>query len=227
MGSVGRRFCLAIIHWNSDVADDTCALDQGLARFSSRARLGLFLRTCYCDGYRTVINYDPRCGQKIGLSLTFGVLIALALGLQTPQAADPPLSVWQNRGRDGVVRDVTTRDFKRLFTFIDRAVSRVGVAVNTFDLGVLLLFIGGGVIGILLMAHLIKALLGKYHTEVLSCLTGAVFGALVRVWPWQGAGDDGSLILLLPAKCCGSLVFGLSGFLSASLAFKFSTDNQD
>jgi putative membrane protein len=90
-----------------------------------------------------------------------------------------------------------------------------------------MLFIGGGVIGILLTAHLIKALLIKYHTEVLSCLTGAVFGALIRVWPWQGAGDDGSLILMLPTQelFWMPLAFGVGGFLLASLALKFSTGN--
>jgi len=100
-------------------------------------------------------------------------------------------------------------------------------AVSTFEVSILLLFVSGGAIGILLMAHLLKALLAKYHTGVLSCLTGVVFGALVRVWPWQGAGEDGSLILLLPTPefLWIPMVFGLSGFVLASLALKFSTHN--
>ena len=44
-------------------------------------------------------------------------------------------------------------------------------AVSAFDLAILPLFISGAV-GILLMAHVLKALLVKYHAEVLSCLTG-------------------------------------------------------
>ncbi|MEC9077304.1 MAG: DUF368 domain-containing protein [Pseudomonadota bacterium] len=159
--------------------------------------------------------------------LTFGVSIALALGLQTPQTADPALWVWPFAGAmalSAMLLPGISGSFLLLLTGLYPALI---VAVSTFDLRVLLLFIGGGAIGILFMAHLIKALLVKYHTEVLSCLTGMVFGALVRVWPWQGAGDDGSLILLLPTQemLWIPLVFGLSGFLSASLAFKFSTDN--
>jgi putative membrane protein len=100
-------------------------------------------------------------------------------------------------------------------------------AVSAFDVSILLLFISGGAVGILLMAHILKALLAAYHTEVLSCLTGVVFGALVRVWPWQGAGDDGSLLLLIPNHdmLWIPLVFGLGGFILASLALKFSADN--
>ena len=159
--------------------------------------------------------------------LTFGVLIALALGLQTPQTADPALWVWPFAGAmalSAMLLPGISGSFLLLLTGLYPAL--IG-AVSTFDLSVLLLFIGGGAIGILFMAHLIKALLVRYQTEVLSCLTGVVFGALVRVWPWQGAGDDGALILLLPTQelLWIPMAFGLSGFLSASLAFKFSTDN--
>ena len=159
--------------------------------------------------------------------LIFGVLIALGIGLQTPQTANPALWVWPFAGAmalSAMLLPGVSGSFLLLLTGLYPAL--IG-AVSTFDLRVLLLFIGGGAIGILLMAHLIKALLIRYQTEVLSCLTGVVFGALIRVWPWQGAGDDGSLILLLPTQeLLGiPLAFGLSGFVLASLALKFSTDN--
>ena len=159
--------------------------------------------------------------------LIFGVLIALGIGLQTPQTANPALWVWPFAGAmalSAMLLPGVSGSFLLLLTGLYPAL--IG-AVSTFDLRVLLLFIGGGAIGILLMAHLIKALLIRYQTEVLSCLTGVVFGALIRVWPWQGAGDDGSLILLLPTQelLWIPLAFGLSGFVLASLALKFSTDN--
>jgi putative membrane protein len=159
--------------------------------------------------------------------LIFGVLIALSIGLQTPQTADPGLWVWPLAGAmalSAMLLPGISGSFLLLLTGLYPAL--IG-AVSAFDLRVLLLFIGGGAIGILLMAHLIKALLIRYQTEVLSCLTGVVFGALVRVWPWQGAGDDGSLILLLPTQelLWIPLAFGLSGFAFASLALKFSTDH--
>ena len=188
---------------------------------------GFFFGLVIAMGIALLSDLRSAMRAKDWALLTFGVLIALALGLQTPQTADPALWVWPFAGAmalSAMLLPGISGSFLLLLTGLYPALI---VAVSTFDLRVLLLFIGGGAIGILLMAHLIKALLVKYHTEVLSCLTGVVFGALVRVWPWQGAGDDGSLILLLPAQemLWIPLVFGLSGFLSASLAFKFSTDN--
>ena len=159
--------------------------------------------------------------------LILGVLIALGLGPQTPQTADPALWVWPFAGAmalSAMLLPGISGSFLLLLTGLYLAL--IG-AVSTLDLRVLLLFVGGGAMGILLMAHLIKALLTQYHTAVLSCLTGVVFGALVRVWPWQGAGDDGSLILLLPTQelLWIPLAFGLCGLVLASLALKFSTDN--
>lgn len=188
---------------------------------------GFFFGLVIAMGIALLSDLRSAMRAKDWALLTFGVLIALALGLQTPQTADPALWVWPFAGAmalSAMLLPGISGSFLLLLTGLYPALI---VAVSTFDLRVLLLFIGGGAIGILLMAHLIKALLVKYHTEVLSCLTGVVFGALVRVWPWQGAGDDGSLILLLPTQemLWIPLVFGLSGFLSASLAFRFSTDN--
>ena len=159
--------------------------------------------------------------------LAFGVLIALVLGLQTPQTADPALWVWPLAGAmalSAMLLPGISGSFLLLLTGLYPALIS---AVSAFDVSILLLFISGGAIGILLMAHILKALLAKYHTEVLSCLTGVVFGALVRVWPWQGAGDDGSLLLLIPTQdmLWIPLVFGLGGFILASLALKFSADN--
>ena len=159
--------------------------------------------------------------------LAIGVLIALILGLQTPQTADPALWVWPFAGAmalSAMLLPGISGSFLLLLTGLYPALIS---AVSTFDVLILLLFVSGGAIGILLMAHLLKALLAKYHTEVLSCLTGVVFGALVRVWPWQDAGEDGSLILLLPTQelLWIPMVFGLMGFVLASLALKFSTQN--
>ncbi|NCV52403.1 MAG: DUF368 domain-containing protein, partial [Gammaproteobacteria bacterium] len=145
--------------------------------------------------------------------LAIGVLIALILGLQTPQTADPALWVWPFAGAmalSAMLLPGISGSFLLLLTGLYPALIS---AVSTFEVSILLLFVSGGAIGILLMAHLLKALLAKYHTEVLSCLTGVVFGALVRVWPWQGAGEDGSLILLLPTPefLWIPMVFGLSG----------------
>lgn len=159
--------------------------------------------------------------------LVLGAVIALVLGLQTPQSADPALWVWPLAGAmalSAMLLPGISGSFLLLLTGLYPALIS---AVSAFDLAILLLFISGGAVGILLMAHVLKALLAKYHTEVLSCLTGVVFGALVRVWPWQSVGGDGSLILMVPTQpiLWIPLGFGLGGFVLATLVLKFSTES--
>ncbi len=156
--------------------------------------------------------------------LGVGIIIALILGLQTPQSADPELWVWPFAGAmalSAMLLPGISGSFLLLLTGLYPAL--IG-AVSDFDLTILTLFVSGGAFGILLMAHVLKALLARYHTEVLSALTGVVFGALVRVWPWQGAADDGALLLMVPNSEMFWIPFacGVFGYLLASLALKFS-----
>ena len=159
--------------------------------------------------------------------LVIGVLIAVMLGLQTPQAASPDLWVWPLAGAmalSAMLLPGISGSFLLLLTGLYPALI---TAVSSFDVQILSLFIAGGAVGILLMAHVLKAMLSRYHTEVLSLLTGVVFGALVRVWPWQTATDDGALELFLPSMdlLWVPLGFGICGFVLASFAVKLSAQN--
>ena len=207
---------ITLAHWIKDWLDLVPERVWGFF-FGLVIAMGIALLSDLCSVMRT----------KDWGFLALGVLIALVLGLQTPQTADPALWVWPFAGAmalSAMLLPGVSGSFLLLLTGLYPALI---TAVSAFDVSILLLFVSGGAIGILLMAHLLKALLAKYHTEVLSCLTGVVFGALVRVWPWQGAGDDGSLILLLPTQelLWIPMAFALIGFVLASLALKFSTHN--
>ena len=85
--------------------------------------------------------------------LVLGVVIALVLGLQTPQSADPALWVWPFAGAmalSAMLLPGISGSFLLLLTGLYPALIS---AVSSFDLAILLLFISGGAIGILLMAH--------------------------------------------------------------------------
>lgn len=207
---------ITLAHWIKDWLDLVPERVWGFF-FGLVIAMGIALLSDLCSVMRT----------KDWGFLALGVLIALVLGLQTPQTADPALWIWPFAGAmalSAMLLPGVSGSFLLLLTGLYPALI---TAVSAFDVSILLLFVSGGAIGILLMAHLLKALLAKYHTEVLSGLTGVVFGALVRVWPWQGTRDDGSLILVLPTQelLWIPMAFGLCGFVLASLALKFSTHN--
>lgn len=58
-------------------------------------------------------------------------------------------------------------------------------AIKFFDIGFLLLFMAGCLVGLLSVARLITWAFQKYHDPVLALLTGFMIGALNKVWPWK------------------------------------------
>lgn len=58
-------------------------------------------------------------------------------------------------------------------------------AVNRLEIGTLLLFLIGAVIGIISFSHLLSWLLKNYHNITIALLTGFMIGSLNKVWPWK------------------------------------------
>ncbi|HAN81441.1 MAG TPA: DUF368 domain-containing protein, partial [Gammaproteobacteria bacterium] len=158
---------------------------------------GFFLGLVFAMGIGMLSDLRSSMRFKDWAWLVIGILTALALGLQTPQSASPSLWVWPFAGAmalSAMLLPGVSGSFLLLLAGLYPALIS---AVSALDIKILGLFIGGGAVGILTMAHILKALLARHHTEALSCLTGVVFGALVRVWPWQGRGEDGSISLFV------------------------------
>ncbi|WP_350310651.1 DUF368 domain-containing protein [Marinobacter sp. SS13-12] len=60
-------------------------------------------------------------------------------------------------------------------------------AIRALDLGTLLIFVGGCLVGLLSVARLITWAFRRFHDPVLALLTGFMVGALNKVWPWKEA----------------------------------------
>lgn len=58
-------------------------------------------------------------------------------------------------------------------------------AVSDLNIGILLLFIVGALLGITSFSHLLSWLLKNYHTLTVALLTGFMVGSLNKVWPWK------------------------------------------
>ncbi len=185
---------------------------------------GFFLGLVFAMGIAMLTDLRSSMRPKDWVWLAVGIVTALALGLQTPQSANPALWVWPFAGAMALSAMLLPGISGSFLLLLAGLYPAMISAVSAPDIKILALFIGGGAVGILMMAHFLKALLARYHTEALSCLTGVVFGALVRVWPWQGRGDDGSISLLIPTVdvLWGPLGLAVCGFVLASLALRLS-----
>ncbi|MCP4849233.1 MAG: DUF368 domain-containing protein [Verrucomicrobiaceae bacterium] len=58
-------------------------------------------------------------------------------------------------------------------------------AVGNLDLGVLLPFGAGCVIGLIALSHLLSWIFSRYHDLAVGLITGFIIGSLVLIWPWK------------------------------------------
>ncbi|MGA6098943.1 DUF368 domain-containing protein [Stutzerimonas marianensis] len=58
-------------------------------------------------------------------------------------------------------------------------------AVKALDLGVILVFAGGCLVGLLSFARLLSYVLSRWRDLTLAFLTGLMLGSLNKVWPWK------------------------------------------
>jgi putative membrane protein len=53
------------------------------------------------------------------------------------------------------------------------------------DFGVIVVFILGGIVGVILMARVIWRLLADFHNLTIALLAGLMMGSLNKIWPWR------------------------------------------
>ena len=58
-------------------------------------------------------------------------------------------------------------------------------AIKNLELGLLLFFGGGCLVGLLSFVHLLSFLLKRYYAISMAVLTGFLFGSLNALWPWK------------------------------------------
>lgn len=58
-------------------------------------------------------------------------------------------------------------------------------AIQSFDMGILLVFVSGCALGLLTFVNVLSWALARFRQSVLALLTGFMIGALDKVWPWK------------------------------------------
>ena len=86
-------------------------------------------------------------------------------------------------------------------------------AVHTLNVGVLLPFVLGALVGLLCFAHLLSWLLHHYPNPTLALLAGLMGGTILRIWPWRETSvmaepHLGLAIVLMVVGACTALVLG-------------------
>lgn len=201
-------------------------IDHWLTLYPERV-WGFFFGLVLAMGLHLVSDLRAALTSRQGLYFVVGVLVAAAIGLQTPTTTTPALWIWPFAGAmalSAMLLPGISGSFLLLLTGLYPALI---AAVTGGDFLVLGLFLIGGALGILSMAHLLKWLLSRFESQVMCLLTGVVFGALIRVWPWQAEGAA-TWMLRLPSADSFWLPFGLAciGFVGGWLALWIGGQNE-
>ncbi len=124
---------------------------------------------------------------RIGLALPLVIGIGFAWWVTTLSAgeASPSSLVFFGAGALAICAMILPGISGSFILLVIGMYAPVLAAIKSLDLGVLLLFMLGCLVGLLSIARLITWAFHHFHDLVLALLTGFMIGALNKVWPWK------------------------------------------
>lgn len=116
-----------------------------------------------------------------------GIGLAVSVGLLAPVQLEPASWMFFVAGAVAICAMILPGISGSFILLVSGMYTPVILAIRELQLGTLLLFLSGCIIGLLSFSHFLKWLLRRYHDATLALLTGVVVGAMYRLWPWQHA----------------------------------------
>lgn len=114
-----------------------------------------------------------------------GIVFAVLVGMLTPRELEPQAWMFFVAGAIAICAMILPGISGSFILLMSGMYAPVLLAVTQLQVGVLLLFMLGCIVGLLSFSRLLNWLLAHYHDASLALLIGVVIGALYRIWPWQ------------------------------------------
>src|SRR5690554_5273029 len=141
---------------------------------------GLILASVWHVG-RQINNYR----LSLFVPLVFGIVVAWWITTLSATAITPSALAFFGAGGLAICAMILPGISGSFILVIIGMYAPVLAAIKSMDVGVLLLFMAGCVVGLLSVARLITWAFHRFHDLVLAVLTGFMIGALNKVWPWK------------------------------------------
>ena len=119
------------------------------------------------------------------LLCVLGIVFSVLVGMLTPRELEPQSWMFFAAGAIAICAMILPGISGSFILLMSGMYAPVLLAVTNLQVGVLLLFMSGCIIGLLSFSRLLNWLLQHYHDASLALLIGVVIGALYRIWPWQ------------------------------------------
>ena len=117
--------------------------------------------------------------------LVVGVAIGASISFLTPMQSSPEPWLFFIAGFIAICAMILPGISGSFLLLLMGMYAPVVAAVSDFQVGLLLLFACGCVVGLFVFSRVLTALLQHFHDSMLALLCGIVIGALLRIWPWQ------------------------------------------
>lgn len=119
------------------------------------------------------------------LLFSVGIVLALLVGMLAPVSFTPATWMFFVAGAIAICAMILPGISGSFILLISGMYAPVILAVRELQVGILLLFVTGCIVGLLSFSRFLNWLLKHYHDATLALLTGVVVGATYRLWPWQ------------------------------------------
>lgn len=141
---------------------------------------GLIVASVWHVG-RQVRHYKP----SLLIPLLFGIVIAWWITTLSASEVSPSALAFFGAGALAICAMILPGISGSFILVIIGMYAPVLAAIKSVDVGILLLFMAGCVVGLLSIARLLTWAFQHFHDLVLALLTGFMIGALNKVWPWK------------------------------------------
>lgn len=121
----------------------------------------------------------------VAIAFVMGATLALAFGLLKPVVVAPSLPLVFMAGAIAICAMILPGISGSFLLVLMGLYAPILAAVREFQLGLLLMFACGCLVGLLSFARLLSWLLRRFHDTMMALLTGFLFGSLTMVWPWR------------------------------------------
>jgi putative membrane protein len=136
---------------------------------------------------------DEWTARRIALLIGVMALTALLLGLQSSERADAPLWLFGVAGAVAICAMILPGVSGSFLLLTIGMYELVLSAVTERDLGTLLVFAVGCVVGLGLFSSGLSWALENHRDTVLAALVGLMIGSLRVLWPWPAGTDNTGL----------------------------------
>ena len=165
------------------------SLIEGLLIDHPEAMAGLFLGLVLAS---IVLASDLVSGwsmSTIAAALGVAVIAFWLLGFQKGPLTDPPLWAWIIAGAIAICAMILPGISGSFLLLVMGMYAPVLAAVHDRELGKLLVFVVGIVVGLAVFSNLLNNLLKQFRDLTLAALIGLMIGSIRVLWPWpQGVG---------------------------------------